>query len=547
MPEFTTLISTNDLSGTLASDQFSNSLRPVEVVSSLPTTGNFQGRTVLLTTDNKLHRYTGTSFTTAISAADLTDQINVATQVTGQLPVANANAGLRNSSITINADGSLSGAGSGNVTLSGIGAGALAAQDTVNLTNQVAGELSVAFAAAGLKNSNVTINADGTLGGAGSGQVSLSGIGAGTLASLNSITSTEITDGAITAPKIAAGQITAAKLNVSEVFSDSVVASNIATNSVTAANIKSVLVSTDKLVADQIAANTITADLIASRTILAENIVASTLTGNEILANSVNADRLVANSITAGKIAAGTLTADRLNVSGVFGDTAVIGAIQTSAITAAAIDAAVANFEFVESVNIASDAITAGKIAANAVEADAINVTDLAAISANLGTITAGTIDADTVTINNLTATDISGDIDTFVSFSTSTTQTITPDDGETVIQTVVIPANTLGHTPVINAACQIEYQTSFDSGSDNGVTFRVRDTNLSGTLISTLFYTKRKSSSGTIEDDSVFIFATDTKTTAEKTYVITAFAASGSDSDEVDIDAIEGIAIGAR
>jgi len=395
VPEFTTLINASDLTGTFDSDQFPNSLRPVEVLGALPTTGNTQGRTVLLTTDNKLYRYTGTSFTTAISAADLSDQLNVATQVVGELPVSNANAGLRNSGITINADGSLSGAGAGNVTLSGIGAGALAAQNTVNLATQVAGELSAAYAAAGLKNSNVTINADGTLGGAGAGQVSLSGIGAGALASLNSITATEITDGSITTPKIAAGQITAAKLNASEVFADSVVASNIAANSVTAANIKSVLVSTDKLVADQIAANTITADLIASRTILAGNIVADTLTGNEISANSVNADRLVANSITAGKIAAGTitateistgtLTANKLNVSEIFGDSAVIGAIQASSITTAAVVAAIGTFEFIQSDNIQSNAITAGKLAASDVVTSSAQISDGIITNAKIG------------------------------------------------------------------------------------------------------------------------------------------------------------------
>jgi len=158
-----------------------------------------------------------------------------------------------------------------------------------------------------------------------------------------------------------------------------------------------------------------------------------------------------------------------------------------------------------------------------------------------------GTLSADKITVGSLNATNITGDIDTFVSFNTSTTQSLSPDDGETVIQTIVIPANTLGHTPVIHAACQIEYKANFDSGADYGVTFRVRDTNVTGTVISTLFYTKRKSSAGTLEDDSVFIFATDTKTTAEKTYVITAYASSGNDSDDVDIDAIEGIAIGAR
>ena len=471
VPEFTALINTSDLTGTLASERFSNGLRPIEVLSSLPTTGNFQGRTVLLTTDNKLYRFTGTSFTKAISAADLDDQLNLATQAQGLLPVANA--------------------------------------------------------ASGLVNSNVTINADGTLSGAGSGQATLTGLGAGQVATLDEITETFIGDNAISTAKIQANAITS-----NLILAGAIGASELAANSVTA---------------NAVAANSITSASLQTGAVVADSIASGAIVAGKLAADSISSTELQSDSVGASEIIADSITATELNVSSVFADSAVIGAIQSSAITAAAIDAAVANFEFVESVNIASDAITAGKIAANAVEADAINVTNLAAISANLGTITAGTIDASTVNINNLTATDISGDIDTFVSFNTSTTQTISPDDGETVIQTVVIPANTLGHTPVINAACQLEYQTSFDSGSDNGVTFRVRDTSVSGTLISTLFYTTRKSSSGTVENDSVFIFATDTKTTAQKTYVITAFAASGSDSDEVDIDAIEGIAIGAR
>ena len=92
------------------------------------------------------------------------------------------------------------------------------------------------------------------------------------------------------------------------------------------------------------------------------------------------------------------MTAAKLNVSEVFADTAVIGAIQASAITAAAVDAAVANFEFVESVNIASDAVTAGKI----------DVSSLSAISANLGTVNAGNINASQVSVYNLDGGNIS-------------------------------------------------------------------------------------------------------------------------------------------
>jgi hypothetical protein len=83
VPEFTTLIDAVDLDGELAAENFATDLRPVEIVSALPTTDLTEGRVVILTTDNdKMYRYTGTQWTKAISAADLDDQIlagNIAT------------------------------------------------------------------------------------------------------------------------------------------------------------------------------------------------------------------------------------------------------------------------------------------------------------------------------------------------------------------------------------------------------------------------------------------------------------------------------------
>jgi len=46
-----------------------------EIVSSLPTTNLFQGRMVFLTTDNKLYRYNGSAFTSAVPALDITGTI----------------------------------------------------------------------------------------------------------------------------------------------------------------------------------------------------------------------------------------------------------------------------------------------------------------------------------------------------------------------------------------------------------------------------------------------------------------------------------------
>jgi hypothetical protein len=336
VPEFTTLVKTADLSGTLGEDLFSDTLRPVERLGALPTTNLTTGRVVMLTSDNKLYRYSGTAWTTAISASDLDDQLNLATQASGLLPVSNAATGLVNSNVTINADGTLSGAGSGQATLTGLGGGAVATLDTI--TETFIGENSV---------STEKIQA-------------------------NAITANEILAGSVTAAKVAAGAI----------------------------------------VADKIAANAITTAKIAADAITANEIAAGAVSADAISANAITADKMAANSVAASEIVAGSITSTEINTSEIFADSAVIGAIQASSITAAAIDAAVANFEFVESVNIATDAITAGKIAASAVTANKISVANLAAISADLGTITAGTVNADVIKLDNVTMdTDASGQL----------------------------------------------------------------------------------------------------------------------------------------
>jgi hypothetical protein len=65
-----------DITGTLAVGQFAQSVRPVEVLSALPPSGNFEGRIVYLTSDDKLYRYTGSAWTSAVPASDLSGQIS---------------------------------------------------------------------------------------------------------------------------------------------------------------------------------------------------------------------------------------------------------------------------------------------------------------------------------------------------------------------------------------------------------------------------------------------------------------------------------------
>jgi len=70
---------------TITATKFASGIRPVEILSALPTTGNFAGRMVYLTTDGKLYRHTGSpagaaGFTAAVDGSDITGEI-VATDI----------------------------------------------------------------------------------------------------------------------------------------------------------------------------------------------------------------------------------------------------------------------------------------------------------------------------------------------------------------------------------------------------------------------------------------------------------------------------------
>ena len=74
-------------------DLFANAnVKQVEVVSSLPASGDYTGQVVFLTTDNKLYRWTGSAWTAAVPAVDITGQLTdsqlagiSAAKLTGQI------------------------------------------------------------------------------------------------------------------------------------------------------------------------------------------------------------------------------------------------------------------------------------------------------------------------------------------------------------------------------------------------------------------------------------------------------------------------------
>ena len=63
------------LEGSVTIDKLASGITAIEVLNALPTTGNSEGRTVFLTIDKKLYRYTGTEWTASVPTVDLVGTI----------------------------------------------------------------------------------------------------------------------------------------------------------------------------------------------------------------------------------------------------------------------------------------------------------------------------------------------------------------------------------------------------------------------------------------------------------------------------------------
>lgn len=102
---WTSAVPAVDITGTLSQGQigagaiditkFASGITPNEIVSTLPTTGNFAGRVVFLTTDNKLYRHDGTQWTSAVPAADITGTIQANQIANGTIDIAKLATSIR--------------------------------------------------------------------------------------------------------------------------------------------------------------------------------------------------------------------------------------------------------------------------------------------------------------------------------------------------------------------------------------------------------------------------------------------------------------------
>lgn len=174
------LISSQIANAAITTAQFAANLTPVEIVGTLPVTGNFAGRTCFLTSDNKIYRYNGSAFIASVATTDLSGTVNGSTQITA-----------------------------GSITATQIAANTItAAKIAAN-----------------------TITA---------GQISAGAIGTTELA-VGGVTGVKIANGTITATQIAATTITADRLNISSLSAISANIGTVTAGTITGVSITSVV------------------------------------------------------------------------------------------------------------------------------------------------------------------------------------------------------------------------------------------------------------------------------------------------------------------
>lgn len=366
---WTTAVPTTDITGTIGENLFSDDLRPVERVSALPTTGLTQGRIVLLTTDNKMYRYTGNEWTSAVPSTDITGQVS-----SGQI-----------------ADAA--------ITATKIGADAVTTAKIAN--DAITSDLIAASAVTSTEIASNAITTPKIVAGAiTASEIATDAITSDKIIS-NAITTAKIDAGAVTASEIAAGSITTGKIaagavTANEIEANTITATEIAAGAVTANEIAANTITTGKIAADAITANEI-----AANAVTASEIAANAVTADAIAANAVTTSELAADSVTAGIIAAGAVSTSELAADAITSDKIAAGAIVAESIATNAITSAKIGTDQVTANKIAASSIITSKIATGAVTAAKISVSELSAISADLGTIQVDTAHIDDAAITS--------------------------------------------------------------------------------------------------------------------------------------------------
>ena len=408
--EWTSEIPAADIDGALASANFPSDLRPIEIVTLLPTTGNFQGRQVFLTTDNKTYRYTGTAWTAKIATVDLEGTVS-------SLQIAN-NA-VTNAKIAVDAiQGDVIAAGA--ITSAKILDGAI---DELKLANDAVTNAKIAadaitadvIAAGAITSEAITAGAITSLKLADdavtNAKIAVDAI-QGDVIAASAITSDKLLDGAVNELKIASNAVTTAKIATNAITADVIAAGAITETKIASDAVTNAKIAVNAIQGDVIAAGAITETKIGADAVTTAKIANDAVTEDIIAANAITTTKIATDAITTAKIAANAITASELSANSVTSDKIIANAITSAKISAGAVTANEIAANAITSAKIAADAITADKIAADAVTADAIAANTITAAEIAAGAITADEIAANAITSAKIAANTITaGDI----------------------------------------------------------------------------------------------------------------------------------------
>ena len=208
--------------------KFAAGLTPVEILGVLPTTGNFAGRQVFLTTNSKLYRYNGSAFTTLVPTVDLDGTITTLqianNAITAGLIEANAVTATKIADNAISSPKIVAGA----ITTAKILAGAVTA-DTISSNAITAGKIAANAVTAGTVAANAIT----------AGTIATNAVTAGTVVA-GAINTTELAAGAVNTSKLAAGAVTAEKITVANLAAINANLGTITAGSLTASSSVSV-------------------------------------------------------------------------------------------------------------------------------------------------------------------------------------------------------------------------------------------------------------------------------------------------------------------
>ena len=456
-----------------------------EIVGALPSTNLFEGRMVFLTTDDKLYRYTGSAWTTAVPAVDITGQIVAAQIADAAVTTAKFAASIEPVTLVSSVPGTKSTSSIFNTTDGFLyrwnGSAYVKSVPTTDLSGTIveaqianAALTTAKFAASiepvtlvtsvpGTKSTNSVFNTTNGFMYRWNGSAYVKTVPTtdltGTIANsqIDAVAASKIT-GTLTDAQIAdlaAAKITGTLTNaqiadlaatkITGTLSDAQIAAVAAakvTGTLTNAQIADLAATkitgtlTNAQIADVAAAKvtgTLTNSQIAD---LAATKITGTLTNSQIadlatskLTGTITETQIGANAVTAAKIAAGAVETAKLAANAVTANEIAANAITAVKISAGAVETAKIAAGAVTADTIATNAITAVKISAGAVEtakiaAGAITADTIAADAIITAKIAAGAVETAKIAAGAVTADTIATNAITAVKISSGAVET---------------------------------------------------------------------------------------------------------------------------